>query len=57
LLQEEGTDDATVAGFLGHTSKKFVQTTYKRYKDSNGVAAIQKLPNLAKKAVEESLTV
>jgi integrase/recombinase XerD len=44
LLQEEGTDDATVAGFLGHTSKKFVQTTYKRYKDSNGIEAIQKLP-------------
>lgn len=44
LLQDEGTDSATVAGMLGHTSTKFVQKTYQRYKHINAMEAIQKLP-------------
>lgn len=45
LLQDEGTDTATVAGMLGHTSTKFVHRTYQRFKQINAQEAIQKLPN------------
>jgi len=45
LLQDEGTDTATVAGMLGHTSTKFVQKTYQRFKHINAVEAIRKLPD------------
>lgn len=45
LLQDEGTDLATVAGMLGHTSTKFVQRTYQRFKQINAQEAIQKLPD------------
>lgn len=46
LLQEKGTDIATVAGMLGHTSTKYVHKTYKRYKKNNALEAISKLPAL-----------
>ncbi|MEO8172030.1 MAG: site-specific integrase [Sediminibacterium sp.] len=46
LLQEEGIDTATVAGMLGHTSTKFVQRTYQRFKQVNAKDAINKLPVL-----------
>ncbi len=46
LLQDEGTDTATVAGMLGHTSTKFVQRTYQRFKQNNALEAIQKLPSV-----------
>ena len=46
LLQDEGIDSATVAGMLGHTTTKYVQKTYQRYKDSNAVVAIAKLPGI-----------
>ena len=44
LLQDRGTDVATVAGMLGHTSTKYVHKTYKRYRKANALEAIQKLP-------------
>lgn len=46
LLQDKGTDIATVAGMLGHTSTKYVHKTYKRYRKNNAIEAIQKLPSL-----------
>lgn len=46
LLQDKGTDVATVAGMLGHTSTKYVHKTYKRYRKANAQEAINKLPNL-----------
>jgi len=46
LLQDKGTDIATVAGMLGHTSTKYVHKTYKRYRKSNAVEAISRLPGL-----------
>lgn len=46
LLQDEGTDVATVAGMLGHTSTKYVHKTYKRYRKANAIKAITKLPDL-----------
>lgn len=48
LLQDEGTDAATVAGMLGHTSTKFVHKTYQRYRHLNAVEAIHKLPAFRK---------
>lgn len=50
LLQDEGTDIATVAGMLGHTSTKFVQKTYQRFKQKNALEAIKKLPAFNLKA-------
>lgn len=44
LLQLRGVDPQTVAGILGHTTTKYVQTTYKRYVTSAAREAIQKLP-------------
>ncbi len=46
LLQDNGTDVATVAGMLGHTSTKYVHKTYKRYRKANALEAINKLPTL-----------
>jgi integrase/recombinase XerD len=46
LLQDKGTDLATVAGMLGHTSTKYVHKTYQRYRNSNAQEAINKLPSL-----------
>lgn len=46
LLQDEGTDTATVAGMLGHTSTQFVQKTYQRYKHISASEAILKLPTI-----------
>ena len=46
LLQDKGTDVATVAGMLGHTSTKYVHKTYKRYRQANALEAINKLPGL-----------
>ncbi len=46
LLQDKGTDVATVAGMLGHTSTKYVHKTYKRYRKANALEAINKLPSL-----------
>lgn len=46
LLQDKGTDIATVAGMLGHTSTKYVHKTYKRYRKSNALEAINRLPGL-----------
>ncbi len=46
LLQDKGTDIATVAGMLGHTSTKYVHKTYKRYRKPNAREAINKLPGL-----------
>jgi integrase/recombinase XerD len=48
LLQDEGTDAATVAGLLGHATTKYVMKTYQRYKLTNAVNAINKLPNNTK---------
>jgi len=46
LLQDNSIDVATVAGMLGHTSTKYVHKTYQRYRTSNALQAISKLPNL-----------
>lgn len=44
LLQDEGVDAATVAGMLGHTTTRYVETNYQRYRVHVGRKAIQKLP-------------
>lgn len=44
ILQLNGTDLATVAGLLGHTTTKYVQKTYQRYIKVEGITAISKLP-------------
>jgi integrase len=44
LLQDKGVDIATVAGMLGHTSTKYVEKTYQRYRVHSGKKAIGKLP-------------
>jgi len=44
LLQDKGTDAATVAGMLGHTTTKYVHKTYQRYKVSSAQEAINRLP-------------
>ena len=46
LLQDNAIDVATVAGMLGHTSTKYVHKTYQRYRTSNALQAINKLPDL-----------
>jgi integrase len=48
ILQDEGTDTATVAGMLGHTTTKYVQKTYQRYRFKSAEKAILKLPDLEK---------
>jgi integrase/recombinase XerD len=45
LLQDKGTDAATVAGMLGHTTTKYVHKTYQRYKLTSATKAITKLPS------------
>jgi integrase/recombinase XerD len=45
LLQDGGTDAATVAGMLGHTTTKYVHKTYQRYKLSSAAKAITTLPS------------
>jgi integrase/recombinase XerD len=45
LLQDNGTDAATVAGILGHTTTKYVHKTYQRYKIDSAVKAIATLPS------------
>jgi integrase len=44
LLQDENVDKATVALLLGHTSTKYVDTTYKRHRPKDFTASINKLP-------------
>ncbi|GAA0544671.1 hypothetical protein GCM10009415_28530 [Chitinophaga japonensis] len=44
LLQDANVDAATVALLLGHTSSKYVNETYKRYRPKNQEMEIQKLP-------------
>jgi len=44
ILQDAGTDVATVAGLLGHTTTKYVHKTYQRYKLGSATIAINKLP-------------
>ena len=48
LMQDNGTDAATVAGMLGHTTTKYIQKTYKRYKLGNAILAVSKLPDNSK---------
>jgi integrase len=45
LLQDANVDAATVALLLGHTSTKYVNEIYKRYRPKNQMAIIQKLPS------------
>jgi integrase len=45
LLQDENVDKATVALLLGHTSTKYVDTTYKRHRPKDFTSSINKLPN------------
>jgi integrase len=44
LLQDENVDKATVALLLGHTSTKYVDTTYKRHRPKDHTALLGKLP-------------
>lgn len=44
IMQDQGTDLATVAGMLGHTTTKYVQKTYQRYRLKSAENAIKKLP-------------
>jgi integrase/recombinase XerD len=44
LLQEGGTNAATVAGILGHTTTKYVERTYQRYNLEKAIAAMENLP-------------
>jgi integrase len=44
LLQDENVDRATVALLLGHTSTRYVDTTYKRHRPKNQALSINKLP-------------
>jgi len=44
LLQDQKVDKATVALMLGHTSSKYVQETYKRYRPKNHEEVISKFP-------------
>lgn len=44
LLQNNGIDTATVAGMLGHTTSKYVHSTYQRYQQLNATEAIKRLP-------------
>ena len=45
ILQDQGADAATVAGMLGHTTTKYVQKTYQRYKLKSAENFIMKLPS------------
>jgi integrase/recombinase XerD len=45
LLQDANVDAATVALLLGHTSSKYVNETYKRFRPKNQQEAIEKLPS------------
>ena len=45
LLQDRGTDAATIAGLLGHTTTKYVHKTYQRYKLTSATKAITRLPS------------
>lgn len=45
LLQDARVDAATVALLLGHTSTRYVEEIYKRYRPKNPMAAISKLSN------------
>lgn len=44
LLQEKNVDTATVALMLGHTSTRYVDTTYKRHRPKDYTSAINNLP-------------
>ena len=44
LLQDKRVDDATVALLLGHTTTKYVQSTYKRHRPKDQTEVIAKLP-------------
>jgi integrase len=46
LLQDEGVNSATVAGMLGHTTTKYVESTYQPYRVHVGRKAIEKLPTV-----------
>jgi integrase len=46
LMQMKGTDIATVAGMLGHTSTSYVHKTYQRYIKKEAQKAILHLPEL-----------
>jgi integrase len=48
LLQDERVDTATVALLLGHSSTKYVNSTYKRHRPKDQTAVIAKLPSLEK---------
>lgn len=48
LLQDARVDTATVALLLGHTSTRYVNEVYKRYRPKNLEAAIAKLPDPTK---------
>lgn len=52
LLQDEQVDSATVALMLGHTSTKYVNDIYKRYRPKNQEEVIRKLPTLEVKEVQ-----
>jgi integrase len=43
-LQDANVDTATVALLLGHTSTKYVDEVYKRYRPENQMEVILKLP-------------
>lgn len=45
LLQDEGVELATVAGMLGHTSLRYVEQVYQRFRFHRSQHAILKLPN------------
>ncbi len=45
LLQDKRVDDATVALLLGHTSTKYVHSTYKRHRPKDQTEVITKLPS------------
>lgn len=44
LLQDSNVDAATVALLLGHTSTKYVNEVYRRYRPKNQFSAVSKLP-------------
>jgi integrase len=46
LLQDANVDQATVALFLGHTTTKYVNETYKRHRPKDQAEHIAKLPNV-----------
>lgn len=45
LLQDANVDAATVALLLGHTTTKYVNAIYKRFRPKNLKGAIDKLPS------------